>query len=63
VDRKVTWKNPSTNYCLYGHGLITIDDGDNDLINPQKTKNSHSRSSSTRGLLQDENLEDGNDRN
>ncbi|KAI9774453.1 MAG: hypothetical protein M1839_001736 [Geoglossum umbratile] len=65
VDRKVTWKNPSTNYCegcLDGHGLTAMDDGDNDSINPQKTKNSHSRSSSTRGLLQDEILEDRNGR-
>ncbi|KAH0559627.1 hypothetical protein GP486_003857 [Trichoglossum hirsutum] len=62
LDQKVTWKNPARNYCegclAQGHGLIVMDDGDN---NPKKTSKSlHSESSSTRGLLRYESLEGEN---
>ncbi|KAH0542166.1 hypothetical protein FGG08_003387 [Glutinoglossum americanum] len=60
----VTEKGPAENCCegclVDGRELIAMGDRDDSLINPQKTKSLHSRSSSTRGLLQDENLEDGN---
>lgn len=56
LDRKVTWKNPYSNWCegcrTDNHGLVTMVNEDNSSVDFQKTKRSYSiGSSSTRRLL------------
>jgi hypothetical protein len=55
LDRKVTWKDPSTNWCegclANNHGLVTIVNEDKSADNVKKTKRSYSIGSSSTGRL------------